>query len=105
MTTETVYTENIAAIISPSSANIKDMFTDIAGDYADEYDIDKAARDYADCLTEKLAPLGITKVFSSGETRCKYGANIDLNKLYEIVDDIDLSSFLERCPATEDATK
>lgn len=105
MTTETVYTDNIAAIISPSSANIRDMFIDLAGDYADEYDIDKAAREFADCLTEKLAPLGITKVFSSGETRCEYGAHIDLNKLYEIVDDIDLNSFLEWCPATKDASK
>lgn len=105
MTTETVYTDNIAAIISPSSANIRDMFIDLAGDYADEYDIDKAAREFADCLTEKLAPLGITKVFSSGETRCKYGANIDMNKLYEILDDIDLNSFLEWCPATKDASK
>lgn len=92
MTTETVYTDNIAAIISPACANIRDMFIDIAGDYADY-------------LTEKLAPLGITKVFSSGETRCKYGAHINLNKLYEIVNDIDLSSFLERFPATENAAK
>lgn len=95
MTTETVYTDNIASIISPACANIHDMFIDLAGDYAEEYDIDKAASEYADCLTEKLAPLGITKVFSSGETRCRYGAHIDLSKLYEIVDDIDLNQFLE----------
>lgn len=95
MTTETVYTDNIVAIISPACANIHDMFIDLAGDYAEEYDIDKAAREYADYLTEKLAPLGITKVFSSGETRCRYGADIDLRKLYEITNDIDLNQFLE----------
>ncbi|QHJ77380.1 MAG: hypothetical protein [Bacteriophage sp.] len=95
MTTETIYTENIASIISPACANIRDMFIDLAGDYSEEYDTDKAARDYADCLTEKLAPLGITQVLDSGETRCRYGAHINLNKLYEIVDDIDLNQFLE----------
>ncbi len=48
MTTETVYTDNIASIISPACANIRDMFIDLAGDYSEEYDTDKAARDYAE---------------------------------------------------------
>lgn len=97
MTTETVYTENIASILSSAARNIRDLFVDVAGDYEDDYDLDKATRMFADCAAEKLAPLGITNVLDSGETRCRYGAEIDSDKLDEIVKDIDLSDILESC--------
>lgn len=97
MTTETVYTENIASIVSPTAGNIRDLFTEVAGDHADDYDIDKAARKFADCLAEKLAPLGITNVFDSGEARCEVNADIDFHKLYETVTSVDLNDILDSC--------
>lgn len=97
MTTETVYTENIASILSSAARNIRDLFVDVAGDYEDDYDLDKATRMFADCAAEKLAPLGITNVLDSGETRCRYGAEIDSDKVDEIVKDIDLEDILDDC--------
>lgn len=97
MTTETIYTENIASIISHTARNIRDLFVDIAGEYEDDYDIDTAIRKFADCAAEKLAPLGITNVLDSGETRCRAGAEIDSDKVDEIVRSIDLMDILADC--------
>lgn len=93
MTTETVYTENIASLIDFSAGNLRYLFTEAAGDYVDDYDIDKAVRLFANDLTAQLAPLGITQVLDSGETRCPVNAEIDDDLVADIVrdsaDDID----------------
>lgn len=85
MTTETVYTENIASLVSSTAGNLRDLFIDAAGDYEDDYDIDAAVREYADSLTSQLARLGITQVLVSGETRCPVNAEIDHDMVAEIV--------------------
>lgn len=99
MTTETVYTENIAATISHTAGNLKDLFIEAAGDYADDYDIDAAVRKFANALTFQLWPLGITQVLDSGEVRCPYGADIDNDKAAEVVRDAseDINDILDSC--------
>lgn len=87
MTTETVYTENIASLVSYTAGNLRDLMIEAAGDYADNYDIDAAARQFANDLTAQLAPLGITQVLDSGETRCHVNAEIDDDLVADIVRD------------------
>lgn len=99
MTTETVYTENIASIVSYTAGNIRDLFLEAAGDYADDYDIDAAVRQFANSLSAQLAPLGITQVLDSGETRCPVNAEIDHDMVAEIVRDNakDINDILISC--------
>lgn len=97
MTTETVLTENIATIIDCTAGNLEQAVRNATGDYESDYDIDKATTIYAKQMEQQLAPLGVTSVLYSGEVRCKVNAEIDQDKVVEIVKGIDLADILDDC--------
>lgn len=97
MTTETVLTENIANIIDPTAGNLEQAVRNAVDGYESDYDIEKATWDYSKQIENDLAPLGVTSVLYSGEVRCKVNAEIDPDKVAEIVKGIDLGDILDSC--------
>lgn len=97
MTTETVLTENIANIIDRTAGNLEQAVRNAIDGYESDYDIERATKLYAEEMEKQLAPLGVTSVLYSGEARCKVNAEIDQDKVVEIVKGIDLGDILDGC--------
>lgn len=100
--TYTTYSDNFATFIDPAANDLKDLLDQVAGDFADDYDMDQAVSDYVDELNKAVNPLGVD-VTVSGVAYCDYDADPDADAVREAALTVDVDDILQRNDKTKES--
>lgn len=93
--TTAIYSEDFATIIDPTAGSFRDLLDHVAGDFADDFDLDEAVHDYVDELNEAVRHLGV-HVTVSGMATCAADADIDREQVEEAARGVDAYDVLQR---------
>ena len=93
--TATTYTDNFASVIDPNEASFHDLLCTAAGDFVDDYDMDKAVTDFVDAINEAIRPLGVVTTVS-GVSYCEFGADIDGDAVAAAASSVDGYDILQK---------
>lgn len=95
MATITTFANNFATLIEPSAPDFKYILTTAAGDFEDDFDIDKAVEDYVEELNKTVNPLGVD-VTNSGVSYCEYGNEPDIEAVRDAAIAVNVYDILYR---------